>query len=30
MGMRIAGTFANHPVRVEAKSEAIKDALERL
>lgn len=29
LGMRIVGTFANHPVRVEAKSEAIKEALER-
>ena len=29
-GTRIAGTFANHPVRVEAKKEVIKEAIEKL
>ena len=29
-GTRIAGTFANHPVRVEAKAEVIKAAIEKL
>jgi hypothetical protein len=30
MGMRIVGTFANHPVRVAANCEAIKEVLEKL
>jgi threonine synthase len=29
-GTRIAGTFANHPVRVEARKEVIREAIEKL